>query len=313
MEDKENSGDTSDSRYNKLICQEELNTDEHPIYSNQEKQQVSMTMMTSGSSLSRYKVLAVSLAVFAVILLTADIGLGVYYSRLTDGQHIIMDISSEVARLQVTYNAVIQRRDEAKKQLAKEISEEQLTKWELEHQTRRSKDYEKQINKIQTEIATLKSHIPMMREGCRHCLPGWTFMNSLCYYFAFSDTMPLKSWQDARQFCKKQGADLAVIDSREKNLAISDLIYNYYDPSKNIYQSGFWIGLRDVEEEGVWKWPDGQRLTEGYWNDGEPNNQGNEDCAAAYPRSNPFKSWNDAPCNYDLKWICEMAPRVTSL
>lgn len=48
-----------------------------------------------------------------------------------------------------------------------------------------------------------------------------------------------------------------------------------------------------------------------YWNDGEPNNQGNEDCAAAYPRSNPFKSWNDAPCQYDLKWICQMLPSVS--
>ncbi|XP_044023025.1 CD209 antigen-like [Siniperca chuatsi] len=309
MEDGENSGGTFDGTYKKLISQDDLNADDYPLYSNQEKQQVSMSMVRPESSLNHYKVLTASLAVLAVILLAVDIGLGVYYSRLTDGQHTITDISSEVAKLQATYNTAIQRRDEVKKQLAREISEQQLTKWELEHQKRRNKDYEKQTDKIQMEIAALKSHMPMIKEGCRHCRPGWTFIYSVCYYFALSDSLLRRSWQEARQFCTKQGGDLAVIDSREKQLAISNLINNYQDPSRPIFQSGFWIGLRDMEEEGTWKWLDGTRLTEGYWNDGEPNNQGNEDCAGLYPRSNPFKAWNDAPCSHALKWICEMTPR----
>ncbi|XP_076605710.1 uncharacterized protein LOC143332254 [Chaetodon auriga] len=312
MEDREIPGGTFDGVYNKLTSQDDLNADDHPLYSNHEKRQVSMSMVRSGSSLNHHKILTVSLAVLAVILLAVDIGLGVYYNRLTDGHRILMDISAEVVKLQATYNTAIQRRDEVKKQLAKEISEQRLTKWELEHQKKRSKDYEKQTDKLQMEIAALKSHMPMIKEGCRHCLPGWTFMNSVCYYFAFSDAISRRSWQEARQFCMKQAADLAVIDSREKHLAVSELINHYQDTSRPIAHSGFWIGLRDVDEEGIWKWQDGTRLTEGYWNDGEPNNQGNEDCAAAYPRGNPFKSWNDAPCNYELKWICEMPPKSAS-
>lgn len=69
-----------------------------------------------------------------------------------------------MAKLRVTYNAAVQSRDEARNQLEKELSEQQLTKWELEHQDRRSKDYETQADKIEMEIAALKSHIPMISE-----------------------------------------------------------------------------------------------------------------------------------------------------
>lgn len=85
--------------------------------------------------------------------------------NLTDGQRTITDISSEVAKLQASYNMAVQSRDEAKKQLEKEMSEQQITKWELEHQNRRSKDYEKQVDKLQMEIATLKSHLPMISKS----------------------------------------------------------------------------------------------------------------------------------------------------
>ncbi|KAL7379591.1 hypothetical protein ABVT39_001967 [Epinephelus coioides] len=309
MEDRENSGGTSDSPYSKLTYQEDFGGDERTLFSNQEKHQVSMSMVRPDFSLNHYRLLTVSLAVLAVILLVVDIGLGVYYNKLTGGQSAVMDISREVVKLQAAYNTAIQSRDDAKKELAREINEQQITKWELEHERKRSKTYEKQADKLQMDIAALKSHMPMLKQGCRHCLPGWTFMNSLCYYFPFSEDISRRPWQEARNFCTKQGGNLAVIDSREKHLAVTNLINNYHDVTRPISQTGFWIGLRDVQEEGNWRWLDGTRLAQGYWNDGEPNNQGNEDCAAAYPRSNPFKSWNDAPCNYDLKWICEMTPR----
>ncbi|KAG7237233.1 hypothetical protein INR49_032566 [Caranx melampygus] len=225
------------------------------------------------SSMSVYKLVAVSLAVLAGILLITDIGLGVYYNKLTGG-HIITDIHSEITKLQTLYNSAIQSRDKAKKELAQEINNQRQT------------------------------------EGCRHCLPGWTFLNSACYYIPLSETTVRRSWSGARQFCQNEGGDLAILDTVEKNVAVHNLIKSYHDPSRPMSQNGYWLGLRDAEEEGTWRWLNGRRLTEGYWNDGEPNDQsGNEDCTATYPRSNPFKAWNDAPCIFNLKWICEMAPR----
>ncbi|XP_019940816.1 CD209 antigen-like protein 2 [Paralichthys olivaceus] len=311
MADKENSSSFV-ATFDKLISDDDSGTEENTFYSSQEKQQVSMSMPRPESIWNHYRLLTVILAVLAVILLAIDIGLGVYYNQLTGGQQTITDINREVAKLQASYNAAIQSRMEVKKQLDRELSERQQIKWELEHQSRRSKDYEKQIVRIQDEISGLKSHIPLLNKGCRHCIPGWTFMNHKCYYIAFSETHKRRSWNDARQFCKKWGSDLAVIDTVEKTVSITNLVNSYHDPSRSIAMSGFWIGLRDVEEENTWKWLDGRGILESYWNDGEPNNVNNEDCAATYPRENPFKAWNDAPCSYNLKWICEMEPLATS-
>lgn len=77
----------------------------------------------------------------------------------------MMDISSVVAQLQASYNLAIQGRDEAKRELERELSDQQLTKWELEHQKKRSSDYTKQTDQIQMEIAGIKSHIPMIGES----------------------------------------------------------------------------------------------------------------------------------------------------
>lgn len=86
-------------------------------------------------------------------------------SKLTNGQRILTDISGELGRLQAAYSTTVQRRDEARKLLEKEISAHTLMKWEQEHVKRRGADYQKQTDKLKLEIAALQSHMPMMSEG----------------------------------------------------------------------------------------------------------------------------------------------------
>lgn len=67
-----------------------------------------------------------------------------------------------MAKLQASYDTVVQRRDEAKKELAKVLYEKQLIEWEVEHQDGKREDYEREVDKTQIEIATLNSHLPML-------------------------------------------------------------------------------------------------------------------------------------------------------
>ncbi|KAM9432977.1 uncharacterized protein ACWYII_016831 isoform 3-T3 [Salvelinus alpinus] len=73
----------------------------------------------------------------------------------------------------------------------------------------------------------------------------WRKFNSSLYYISNE----YKTWEDSRQDCLKRGADLAVINSEEEQVFISQL------------NTKPWIGLTDKDSEGTWKWVDGTPLT----------------------------------------------------
>lgn len=298
-----------DGGFDSPIYQQDL--EEHPYHQfGQGKQQASIFTVYPGR---RYRLAVVTLALLAAVLLIVDISLGVHYNKLTD-THLTFDdaehISKEVTTLHDTFKAAVETMKGAKKQLDSEMSSQKQTNWEVEHQTKRSKDYEVQIDKITKEITALRSHLPMIVDGCKYCPAGWILMNSVCYYFPFSDSFGLKSWKQARQFCQMGGGDLAIIDSKDKQNTTVNFLMNHHDFSK--YNVGYWIGLSDSHEEGTWKWVDGTVLVEGYWNDGEPNNEGNEDCAKVRVVENFFKAWNDLTCRTPQRWICEKAKTSSS-
>ncbi|KAF5888978.1 C-type lectin domain family 4 member E-like isoform X1, partial [Clarias magur] len=74
--------------------------------------------------------------------------------------------------------------------------------------------------------------------------------------FSFSSSLYFmsnknKNWTKSRQDCRKRGADLVIINSREEQEFINEL--------RNSKRA--WIGLNDRDREGTWKWVDGTPLS----------------------------------------------------
>ena len=84
-------------------------------------------------------------------------------------------------------------------------------------------------------------------------------------------------------------------------------------------QFAWWIGANDIAREDTWLWVDGTQFWQGrsngspvgghynHWGAGEPNDNGQEDCAAIYdhPDWMPANHWADTPCDQNLSSICE--------
>ncbi|XP_017542089.1 C-type lectin domain family 4 member M-like [Pygocentrus nattereri] len=237
--------------------------DYEDIYANEDVPEICVTRnhkgtMTSGTETSGsrcYRLAAVCcLGLLCVLLLTAITVLWVKFT-------------AEKERLQIRYNNLTIERDQLQSIYSNLTAE---------------------TAKLQTRCSNLTKE----RHGLlqRFSDLGWIYFNSSIYNISTEK----KSWDEGRQDCRKRGADLLIIKSREKQEFAASILSN----------REAWIGLTDSETEGVWKWVDGSVLTTGFWNTGEPNNGGEEDCAQflGYPDK---RSWNDRRCSVSSQWICE--------
>ncbi|XP_064192862.1 CD209 antigen-like protein E isoform X2 [Anguilla rostrata] len=271
---------------------------------------ISMVRDINGPSNQIYRLSAMILGILCAVLMAVIIGLCISYKGLSE-KHIFLSQNSSVAnsnlkqllgnydllttvlmKVQTSYQETVNARDSMQRERDRDRQEKELLQ---EHK----KDLMNEQTKLQTRVTALE-------KNCERCPAGWELLHSSCYFFPPTDAGQKLTWQQSREECKKSGADLAEIDSQEKQEFISGILIGKRRRPGHTYTSGYWIGLRDVETEGVWKWLNGTALTQGYWFDGEPNDSGSEDCAATYPYDISLKTWNDAPCDFVLKWICEI-------
>ncbi|XP_062605255.1 perlucin-like protein, partial [Saccostrea cucullata] len=127
------------------------------------------------------------------------------------------------------------------------------------------------------------------------CPEGWEEYAMNCYRF-FTDK---KDWNSAKSFCDSMDAHLVAIESEEENNWIFDRI-NYKDEGDD-----WWTDGSDEGSEDKWYWHhSNSRMIYADWNlsPREPNGKQSENCLLLQLRLN---SWVDAPCSYELKFICE--------
>uniref|UniRef100_A0A8C8TSU0 C-type lectin domain-containing protein n=1 Tax=Peromyscus maniculatus bairdii TaxID=230844 RepID=A0A8C8TSU0_PERMB len=123
---------------------------------------------------------------------------------------------------------------------------------------------------------------------CRPCPWDWELFQGSCYLFSRT----LGSWGASATSCQDLGAHLVIINSVEEQLFLK-----YWHIRKN---ERSWIGLSDHRHEGSWQWVDDTPLRLSFWQEGEPNNEGDEDCVELAE-----DKWNDRRCTANNFWVCE--------
>ncbi|KAM9449632.1 uncharacterized protein Hap1MRO34_022147 [Clarias gariepinus] len=216
-----------------------------------------------------YKVTAVSLVVMCVLLLTAIIVLWINLNKLNTEKDQLQasynTLTTERDQLQASYNTLTTERDQL------QASYNTLT-------TERD-----QLLKLKNE---LQKNVPNLDRAMKE---GWMFYISSMYYISTEE----KNWTESRQDCKERGADLVIINSKEEQEFIRK------------HSRNAWIGLNDIFEEGDWKWVDDTPATTAFWSVGEPNSNGDEDCAIRGYGRDPVLNWADYSCSKEFVWICE--------
>jgi len=128
-----------------------------------------------------------------------------------------------------------------------------------------------------------------VNDKCKGCQEGWTPYKRQCLKFFTDDNTLAESVEK----CAEEGATVFAPKTEQENTKMKDFAEGRIT----------WVGYVDITEEGNWVTADTENpeaMAYSNWNDGEPNNAGEEDCASM----NPNGKWNDLPCSSGLPRIC---------
>merc|ERR1711974_503252 len=118
-------------------------------------------------------------------------------------------------------------------------------------------------------------------------------------YMLFTDKV---SWFQARRACENLGGYLATFTSEDEMNFYSRKFGHHFEGPDNTWK-GPWVGFSDAQEEGNWKWVNGESGVVGQdemytnWYVGEPDDCcGGEDCANIAGGEWYYK-WTDSSCS----------------
>ncbi|MEN8220747.1 MAG: C-type lectin domain-containing protein [Pseudomonadota bacterium] len=108
-----------------------------------------------------------------------------------------------------------------------------------------------------------------------------------------------ETWQDAKDFCQKEGGYLATITSEDENRFVYDQL------GKDAVL--LWLGGTDRYTEGTWEWITGETWDYEHWAPNEPNNYGSGQDYLIFWGKHPTE-WADLGLpaqNGSFSFICE--------
>ena len=132
------------------------------------------------------------------------------------------------------------------------------------------------------------------------CPPGWKLLTGRCYKLFRTK----KTWKDAEEHCRAQGAHLPSIHSEQENMLVGS----------KLGWGSKWLGGTDSDREGRWRWSDGTCFSYSQWSRGEPDNRsrksGGEDCLRIQAvrranRGDRRNEWVDDRCNVKSMFVCK--------
>ncbi|XP_063739413.1 C-type lectin domain family 4 member A-like isoform X2 [Eleginops maclovinus] len=127
------------------------------------------------------------------------------------------------------------------------------------------------------------------------CPPGWTEINSRCYFLSTEQ----KTWEESRKDCQSKDADLVVINSEQEMRSLYGL------DGDSLVQ--FWIGLYKPTGTVGWNWVDGSKLTQLFSQAVQLdfNRSKRKECVEMFNYSSWPARWRNLSCNTRLPSLCE--------
>ena len=113
----------------------------------------------------------------------------------------------------------------------------------------------------------------------------------------------LLNWANAKGFCESVGGGLAVLNTK----VLNDIVTQKFAGQQ------YWIGASDAEQEGWWRWINGDMLRKpgkrtkyNNWGQSEPNGGSRENCLFV-----DREKWADHSCGVLLHPLCEVQPKCS--
>ncbi|XP_060551516.1 perlucin-like protein [Ruditapes philippinarum] len=132
----------------------------------------------------------------------------------------------------------------------------------------------------------------LMQLSFGSCPDGWMRHDSTCYHFSHDTEAMLV----AKLSCQVLGGALLEIETAAENAYIAGYIKDKY--------SYYYIGLNDIQEEGVWVWVESSSSASYLnWRPNEPNSVGNDENCVVIDKNSG--QWLDVACHNFFHYICE--------